>query len=106
VPLWAAMMIGILASGICHLAVEWKNKLGWDDALDVCGVHGIGGTLGTILLGVFAVKSVGGSAGLIEGNVSFFMKELISVAIAAVYAFAFTYVILLIINTITKVKVS
>jgi Amt family ammonium transporter len=106
VPLWAAMVIGIAAGGLCYLAVEWKNKIGWDDALDVWGVHGIGGTLGTILLGVFAVESVGGSAGLIEGNVSFFMKELISVAIAAVYAFAFTYVMLLIINTITKVKVS
>lgn len=106
VPLWAAMLIGILAGGICYLAVELKNKLGWDDALDVWGVHGIGGTLGTILLGVFAVKSIGGSAGLIEGDVSFFMKELISVVIAAIYAFVFTYVMLLIINTITKVKVS
>jgi Amt family ammonium transporter len=106
VPLWAAMVIGILAGGICYLAVELKNKLGWDDALDVWGVHGIGGTLGTILLGVFAVESVGGTAGLIDGDVSFFMKELISVTIAAVYAFAFTYVMLIIINTITKVKVS
>ncbi len=106
VPLWAAMLIGIMAGGLCYLAVEFKNKIGWDDALDVWGVHGVGGTLGTILLGVFAVKSVGGTAGLIEGNVSFFMKELISVAIAAVYAFAFTYIMLLIINTITKVKVS
>jgi Amt family ammonium transporter len=106
VPLWAAMVIGILAGGLCYLAVELKNKLGWDDALDVWGVHGIGGTLGTILLGVFAVEAVGGTSGLIEGDVSFFMKELISVAIAAVYAFAFTYVMLIIINTITKVKVS
>ena len=106
VPLWAAMVIGILAGGICYLAVELKNKLGWDDALDVWGVHGIGGTLGTILLGVFAVKSVGGASGLIEGDTAFFMKELISVLIAAIYAFAFTYVMLLIINTITKVKVS
>ena len=106
VPLWAAMIIGIAAGGICYLAVELKNKLGWDDALDVWGVHGIGGTLGTILLGVFAVKSVGGTAGLIDGDAGFFMKQTVSVIAAAAYAFAFTYVMLLIINTITKVKVS
>ncbi len=106
VPIWAAMLIGIGAGGICYLAVEFKNKIGWDDALDVWGVHGIGGTLGTILLGVFAVKSVGGQSGLIEGDVAFFLKELISVVIAAIYAFAFTYVMLMIINLITKVKVS
>lgn len=106
VPIWAAMLIGIGAGGICYLAVEFKNKIGWDDALDVWGVHGIGGTLGTILLGVFAVKSVGGQSGLIEGDVAFFLKELISVTVAAVYAFGFTYIMLMIINMITKVKVS
>jgi Amt family ammonium transporter len=106
VPIWAAMLIGIAAGGVCYLAVEFKNKIGWDDALDVWGVHGIGGTLGTILLGVFAIKSVGGQSGLIEGDVSFFFKQFISVTIAAVYAFLFTYVMLMIINLITKVKVS
>jgi Amt family ammonium transporter len=106
VPLWAAILIGIAAGAVCYLAVQMKNKLGWDDALDVWGVHGIGGTLGVILLGVFAVEAVGGQAGLIEGNSSFFFKELISVAIAAAYAFIFTYVMLIIINFFTKVKVS
>lgn len=106
VPLWAAMLIGIAAGGICYLAVALKNRLGWDDALDVWGVHGIGGCLGTILLGVFAIESVGGQSGLIEGNVSFFLKEFAAVVIAAVYAFGFTYVMLMIINMMTKVKVS
>jgi ammonium transporter, Amt family len=106
VPLWAAIVIGISAGAVCYLAVQMKNKLGWDDALDVWGVHGIGGTLGTILLGVFAFEAVNGQSGLIEGNSSFFFKELISVAIAAAYAFIFTYVMLIIINFFTKVKVS
>ncbi len=104
VPIWAAMLIGIAAGAVCFLAVQMKNKWGWDDALDVWGVHGIGGTLGTILLGVFAYSHINGQAGLLEGDVSFFMKELISVTIAAVYAFGFTYLMLIVINLISPVK--
>ena len=106
VPLWAAVLIGISAGAVCYLAVSLKNKLGWDDALDVWGVHGIGGLLGTVLLGVFAMKSFGGQSGLIEGDYAFFGKELISIVIAAAYAFIFTYLMLTIINFITKVRVS
>ncbi|MDD3740544.1 MAG: ammonium transporter [Bacteroidales bacterium] len=105
VPLWAAMIIGIVASTVCYLAVQLKNKLGWDDALDVWGVHGVGGLIGTILLGIFASTTVGVQAGLIEGDSAFFFKELASVAIAAIYGFVFTYLMLFIINFVTKVKV-
>lgn len=106
VPLWAAILIGIAAGAVCFFAVSFKNRLGWDDALDVWGVHGVGGLLGTILLGVFASQSINGQSGLIEGDASFFFKELAAVAIAAVYAFVFTYIMLIIINLATKVKVS
>jgi len=106
VPIWAAMLIGIAAGFVCYWAVHLKNKLGWDDALDVWGVHGIGGVLGTILLGVFAMSSINGQSGLIEGNTSFFFKELLAVAGSAAYAFIFTYVMLALINFITPVKVS
>ncbi|MCF8367296.1 MAG: ammonium transporter [Bacteroidales bacterium] len=106
VPLWAAMIIGILAGFICYWAVHLKNKLGWDDALDVWGVHGVGGTLGTILLGVFAYKSINGQSGLLDGDPTFFLKEVVAVLGAAAYAFIFTYVMLAIINFITPVKVS
>jgi len=104
VPLWAAMLIGIAAGAVCYLAVQMKNKLGWDDALDVWGVHGIGGCLGTILLGVFAYSHINGQSGLLEGNVSFFLKEVAAVVIAAVYAFGFTYLMLVLINLISPVK--
>ncbi|MBI9055242.1 MAG: ammonium transporter [Bacteroidales bacterium] len=104
VPLWAAMLIGISAGAVCFLAVQMKNKLGWDDALDVWGVHGVGGCLGTILLGVFAYSNINGQSGLLEGNVSFFLKEVAAVAIAAVYAFGFTYLMLVLINLISPVK--
>ena len=108
VPVWAAPIIGIAASMVCYYAVQLKNKLGWDDALDVWGVHGMGGVVGTILLGVFATKSVNaaGTDGLIHGNVAFFVKELVAVAGTALYAFLFTYLMLYLINLVTRVRVS
>jgi Amt family ammonium transporter len=106
VPLWAAIVIGIVAGALCYGAVQLKNRWGWDDALDVWGVHGMGGVIGTICLGIFASVAVNGQGGLLEGDGGFFMKELVSVVIAAAYAFLFTYLMLAIINLITPVKVS
>lgn len=108
VPLWASPIIGTAAGIVCYLAVQLKNKMKWDDALDVWGVHGIGGVLGTILLGVFAYKSVNGAGadGLLLGGTGFFVKQLIAVVIASAYAFIFTYIMLILINLITPVRVS
>ena len=106
VPLWAAMIIGISAGAVCYMAVQMKNRLGWDDALDVWGVHGIGGVLGTVLLGVFAYSSINGQSGLLDGDAGFFMKEVVAVVIAAAYAFGFTYLMLVLINLISPVKAS
>ncbi len=106
VPLWAAVLIGIAAGLLCYIAVQFKNKWGWDDALDVWGVHGMGGVFGTILLGVFASSSINGQSGLLEGNVYFFIKEVVAVIGAAAYAFIFTYVMLVLINRVTRVKVT
>ncbi len=106
VPLWAAIIIGIAAGYLCYLAVKLKNRLGWDDALDVWGVHGMGGVIGTIALGVFASTTVGTQAGLLEGDSGFFVKQVVAVLIGAAYAFVFTYLMLALINFITPVKVS
>lgn len=109
VPLWASPLIGIAAGLVCYLAVQWKNKMKWDDALDVWGVHGIGGVLGTILLGVFASKLINPSVvvnGLAFGETSFFLKELITVLAASAYAFIFTYVMLALINLVVRVRVT
>ncbi|HNW98685.1 MAG TPA: ammonium transporter [Bacteroidales bacterium] len=108
VPLWSSPIIGIVAGATCYLAVQFKNKMKWDDALDVWGVHGIGGVLGTILLGVFASQTVNasGTDGLWFGNISFFWKQIIAVVGASIYAFIFTYLMLIIINAITPVKIS
>ncbi len=107
VTLNSAVIIGIAAGAVCYLAVSLKNRMGWDDALDVWGVHGIGGCLGTILLGVYASKAINatGADGLMLGGSTFFMHQLIAVVGACIYAFIFTYAMLAIINFVTKVKV-
>ncbi len=103
---WAAMLIGLLAAIICYAAIQFRIGRGWDDALDVWGVHGVGGGLGTILTGVFALAAINGIHGLITGNVRQFGVQVFAVALAAVYAFAVTYGILKLVNRITPVRVS
>jgi ammonium transporter, Amt family len=103
-------IIGIVAGVVCYFAVSLKNKLHWDDALDVWGVHGVGGSLGVILLGLFATSSVNSMVTtnglLVGGGFDFFWKQLITVLAVCTYAFIFTYVMLWLINFITPVKVT
>ncbi len=108
VSLPSAALIGIAAGVVCYLAVHLKNKLGWDDALDVWGVHGIGGCLGVILLGVFASKAMNaaGADGLLAGGTHFFLIQCAAVIGASLYAFLFTYAMLAAINFVATVKVS
>ncbi|SES85657.1 ammonium transporter [Methanococcoides vulcani] len=103
-----AAIMGIFAGIGCYSAVHIKNRFGWDDALDVWGVHGMGGVIGTILLGVFASTAINpaGADGLIYGGTTFFMIQFAAVAGTSVYAFVFTYMMLKMIDTITPVKVS
>ena len=102
-----AVIIGRIAGGVCYGAVALKNKLGWDDALDVWGVHGVGGFIGIILLGVFATKSFNpaGADGLLAGNSSFFLKQCGAVLFSSIWAFVATIGMLWLINKITPVKV-
>ena len=108
IPIWASVVIGIVSGVVCYVAVQLKNALKWDDALDVWGVHGVGGLLGIVLLGVFASTKINaaGGVGLIHGAASFFGKQVAAGFGAAAYAFAFTYVALAAINLITPVRVS
>ncbi len=103
-----AVVIGVIVSVICYLAVELKNKMGLDDALDVWGVHGVGGVVGCICTGIFATKlwNPAGADGLLRGGTHFFWMQVLSVAITAAYAFVFSYVALWLINKVTPVKVT
>jgi ammonium transporter, Amt family len=104
----AAVFIGIAAGIVCYFAVALKNKLQWDDALDVWGVHGVGGLIGIVMLGIFSTITINpaGSNGLLHGGSRFFWVQLLGVAISSVYAFVFTYGMLWLINKFTPVRLS
>ena len=91
----AAIIIGILAGGICYTAVMWKDRLGYDDSLDVVGIHGVGGLTGTLCLGLFASRSInpGGADGLFHGNPAFFGTQLFGVFAVLVYTLVITWII-------------
>ncbi len=103
---WAAAIIGLLAAIVCYYAVQFRIKRDWDDALDVWGVHGVGGGLGVILTGVFASAAINGASGLIEGNLGQFGVQVLAVAITAAYSFGVTYLILKVLNIFEPVRVS
>jgi Amt family ammonium transporter len=102
----SALLIGFVTGGVCFLAISLKFRFGYDDALDVIGVHLVGGLFGSVLLGLFATKAVNlaGANGLFYGDASFFGKQLVAVVMASVYAFLFSYMALAVINKITPVR--
>lgn len=108
VSVQAAMIIGIVAALVTYAAVLFKNRKNWDDALDVWGVHGVGGFVGILLLGVFASTAINpqGANGLLHGNPMFFVKELVAVSVLAIYAFLITYGLLWVIDRVVAVRVS
>ncbi|MDD5987434.1 MAG: ammonium transporter [Eubacteriales bacterium] len=103
---WESVIVGLAAGIVCYYAVQFKNSRGWDDALDVWGVHGVGGILGSILTGVFALSSVNGVSGLIEGDVHQFLVQLGATVFAGAYAFGVTWVILKVVNIFLPVRVT
>jgi Amt family ammonium transporter len=107
VPIYASVIIGIVSGFVCYYAVQLKNRLRWDDALDVWGVRGVGGMLGIVLLGVFASTAINpaGGVGLIHGSSSFFVKHVVAAFACSAYAFAFTFVMLKVIDRFTVVRV-
>ncbi len=106
VPTWSALVIGLAAGCICYLAVMFRSARNWDDALDVWGVHSVGGALGTVLTGVFASAAVNSVRGLIEGSWHQVGIQILAVAITAAYAFAITYLILKVLGAFMDVRVS
>jgi Amt family ammonium transporter len=109
VSIYSSAVIGVIAAVGCFMAVKLKEHKGWDDALDVWGVHGMGGVIGTICLGFFADKAVNAAIpnGLFFGGDGWLLfKEIVAILIAVVYAFFFTLILFRVINKFIPVRVS
>jgi Amt family ammonium transporter len=105
---WAAVVIGLAAGIICYAAVALKPKLGYDDSLDVVGVHAVGGMVGALLTGIFATTAINeaGADGLAYGNPAQFGKQVIAVGATIVFSFVATMIILKVVDLIVGLRVT
>jgi Amt family ammonium transporter len=102
-----ALIIGLAAGITCYWgAVYLKRMMGYDDSLDVFGVHAIGGILGALLTGVFAVKAIGGTAGVLEGNTNQLFIQATGVGVTIIYDAVVTYLILKIVDAVIGLRVT
>jgi Amt family ammonium transporter len=106
----SGIILGVAAGVVCYLACNMKTKFGYDDALDAFGVHGIGGTLGALLTGVFATAAVVPGAktalGLVEGNAGQLVNQAVGVGASILIAVVGTLVILKILDAVMGLRVS
>ena len=102
-----ALFIGLAAGIVCLWgSTMLKKMMGYDDSLDAFGVHGIGGIVGALLTGVFAVKDIGGTAGVLEGNGGQLMTQLLGVGVTVIYGAVATFIILKVIDMVIGLRVS
>jgi Amt family ammonium transporter len=102
-----ALVIGVAAGVGCYWgAMSLKPMLGYDDSLDAFGVHAVGGVIGALLTGVFAVKAIGGTAGVLEGNTGQFAIQAYGVICTIVYDAVATFIILKVIDMLIGLRVS
>jgi Amt family ammonium transporter len=98
-----AFFIGLISGVLCFLAcTKLKSALGYDDALDVFGIHAFGGAVGAVLTGVFAAKAIGG----VEGGFDQVKLQLLGVGVTVLYTTVVTYIILKVVNLITPLRAS
>jgi len=103
---WHGIVIGIIAGVVCFWAcTSLKHRFNYDDTLDVFGIHGIGGLLGTLMTGIFATAAIGGSAGLIEGNPQLLLTQAYGVAVVFVWTGGMTFVLLKIVDMLAGLRV-
>jgi len=102
---WAAILIGAVAGYLCYKACNLKSRLGYDDALDVVGVHGVGGTWGAIATGIFASAAISGKTGGLEGNWGQVVEQVIAVLATYVLAGVGTLVIFGVLRATVGIRV-
>ena len=102
-----ALLIGLLAGAVCYFCtLAMKGVFGVDDSLDVFAVHGVGGMLGIVLVGFLANESIGGTAGLLEGNSGQVTTQILGVVAVAAWCIIATYIIVKIANSLFGLRVS
>ncbi len=102
-----ALLIGLIAGVVCFWgATGLKHALKYDDSLDAFGVHGIGGIVGAVLTGVFAVESIGGTAGLLEGNGGQVLTQLYGIVATIVYSAVASFILLKVIDMVIGLRVT
>lgn len=102
-----ALIIGLVAGVVCFWgATSLKRMMGYDDSLDAFGVHGVGGIVGAVLTGVFAVKDIGGTAGMLEGNGGQVVTQILGVGVTVVYGLVMTFIILKVIDMVVGLRVT
>jgi len=109
VDIYSSAIIGVIAAVGCFMAVKFKEKRGWDDALDVWGIHGMGGVMGTLCLGLFAHNTINASIpnGLFfGGGFGLLFKEFVAIVLAVSVGFFFTLGLFRAINRFIPVRVS
>ncbi|MEJ2716765.1 MAG: ammonium transporter [Deltaproteobacteria bacterium] len=102
----SSVILGAVAGVVCYLAVLAKSSFGYDDSLDVVGIHGVGGTWGAIGTGLFASAAIGGTDGLFFGNPAQLIPQIVAVAATIVYSFVVTLIILYVIKAIMGLRVT
>lgn len=105
VEIWAALVIGLMGGGLCYAGVLCKNRLGYDDALDVVGIHGVGGTWGALSTGIFASASVNGVNGLLYGNPWQLWIQFVSVLGTWLFVYVASLIILRVVNALVGLRV-
>ncbi len=106
VGLLPAMLIGFIGGFVCYGGVLLKNRLGYDDALDVVGIHGLGGTWGALATGLFASASINGVDGLFYGNPKQLWIQIISIAATWIFVYVVSRLVLKITETVVGLRVS
>jgi Amt family ammonium transporter len=110
VPIWASLVIGVVVSPLCWLSVSFlKSKLGYDDALDAFGCHGIGGIWGGIATGLFAQTAINPVArfnGLVYGETGLIIAQLKAIGITIALSAVATFVIVKLVGLVTRLRVT
>jgi Amt family ammonium transporter len=102
----AAIVIGGVAGALCYGIMLWRQSKGVDESLDAWAIHGMGGLWGALATGIFAVAAINGKSGLLEGNMTQFIAQVVGAGAAVIYAFVVTYVLAVVIDKTIGLRVT